>query len=74
MFKGRGEKIKFVCDAESVLLVHCSVVEDILKYYCRVLNAILNKSPVGIISPICFQLNRGKNSKHNISSKNHLKR
>jgi hypothetical protein len=59
-FKGHGEFV-------------CCLIEAILKYYWRVLNVILNKSPKIIISPICFQLNSGENDKYNISSRNILK-
>jgi hypothetical protein len=53
----------------------CSVVKAILKYYWRVLNVILNKSPLSIMyfsSTVRFQLNSGEKGKYNISSKNHL--
>jgi hypothetical protein len=40
--------------------IYCSVVEASLKYYWRMLNVIMNKSPISIIYPICFQLNHGK--------------
>ncbi len=60
-------------------ILNLSVVEAILKYYWRVLNVTLNKSPISIISPrqVCslFNLtfNRGKkNGKYIISSKNNL--
>ncbi len=35
----------------------CSVVKAILKYYWRVLNVILNKSPLSIISPVLYVFN-----------------
>jgi hypothetical protein len=53
------KKLNLSATFEYVLLVQrnlCSVVEVILKYYWRVFNVILNKSPISIISPICFRL------------------
>ncbi len=43
--------------------IYWCVVEAILEYYWRVLNVILKKSRISIISPIFFQLNRVENDK-----------
>ncbi len=45
--------------------IYWSLVGFILKYYWRVLNMILQKSPISIISSICFQFNRGENGHYN---------
>jgi len=66
----RRKKFKFVL---LVQRISCCVVEPILKYYWRALNVILNKSPINIISPICFQRNCGENGKYKISLKTILK-
>ncbi len=59
LFKGHGENVKFVCYPRMFGLfieIYWSAVVAILQYYWRVLNVFLNKSPISIMSPICFQL------------------
>jgi hypothetical protein len=70
------KKLNLAATHEYVLLLHRNLLlcsEAILKYYWRVLYVILKKSPISIISPICFRLNRGEKGKYNISSKKDLK-
>jgi hypothetical protein len=53
LFKGRVENEKFVCDPRKCFACsenYCNVVEAILRWYWKVLNVILIKSPINIIS------------------------
>jgi hypothetical protein len=72
----KEKKLNLSVALEYALLVHrnlleYTVVKAMLKYNWRVLNLILKKSLISIISPICFQLNRGENGIYNIPSKYH---
>ncbi len=76
-FEGRREKVKLVCSPPNKFCfsreIYWSIVEAILKHFWRMWNVILKKSPISIISLLCFQLHFGENCKYNSSSKNHLK-
>jgi hypothetical protein len=51
LFKGRGEKVKFYLRPSNIFCLFIGSYQAILKYYWRVLNVILKKSPINIISP-----------------------
>ncbi len=76
LFEGRGETVNFSTALEYAWLVHRNLLEWSWGHFeivWRVLNVILTKSLIIIISLICFLPNRMENGNKDSSSKAHLK-
>jgi hypothetical protein len=71
--KDREKKETLSAALEYIMLVHRNLLEDSSGHFKKVVNVILKKYPINIISPISFQLNRGENT-INSSSKKHLEK
>ncbi len=50
-----------------MFLFFIEIYWSVVEYYWRELNVIVKKSPISIISPICFQPNHGENCNKNSS-------